>query len=656
MIDQRCPDPVHSADDIAVIGVACRFPGADGPEAFWDLLVNGRSAVRDVRDRWPGATGPARWGALLSSVDGFDPAFFGIGEREAALMDPRQRLLLELGWEVLENGRVPAHSVEGSALGVFVGTTWDDYAHIVHRTPSALRSGHAMTGLHRNMIANRLSYFLRATGPSITVDTGQSSSLVAVHLACESLRSGESGTALAAGVSLALLRASSTISDEWGALSPDGRCHTFDERANGYVRGEGGGAVLLKPLNRALADGDRVLGVIRGSAVATGAGATPTAPDPGTQTELLRAAHRRAGTEGQVQYVELHGTGTPVGDPVEATAVGAALGDLAAPLPVGSVKTNIGHLEGAAGIAGLIKVVLAVRYRTLPASLNFTTPNPAIDLPGLGLSVVTETKPWPRPDLPLVAGVSSFGMGGANCHVVVAEPPGGEAEVAATTAPVLAWPVSARSAEARTAAVARLRELDADPADVAWSLATTRAELDHRAVLVGDREISGRGDGSTLGFAFAGQGAQRVGMGLRLREVHPAYAAAFDEVCELACLDLLGAVRDGTDLDRTRTTQPALFAVEVALHRLLESWGLRPDVLVGHSVGEIAAAHVAGVLDLPDAVRLVTARGALMAELPEGGAMARVRASARDVTPLLRDDVVIAAVNGPDAVVIAGPA
>ncbi|MEU1755181.1 SDR family NAD(P)-dependent oxidoreductase [Micromonospora matsumotoense] len=645
--------------DIAITGIACRFPEAPDPTRFWELLVAGRSAVRDVRDRWPAATGATRWGALLTEVDTFDAPFFDIGAREAALLDPRQRLLLELGWEALEDGRLPADAVAGTPFGVFVGTTWDDYAQVAHRHRAALRSGHAMTGLHRSMIANRLSYFLRANGPSVTVDTGQSSSLVAVHLACASLRSGESTTALAAGVSLALLLESSHISDDWGGLSPDGRCHTFDARANGYVRGEGGGAVLLKPLDRALADGDRIYCVIRGSAVSAGAGGTPTTPDPAAQEATLRAAHRRAGTTpADVQYVELHGTGTRVGDPIEAAALGRALGDPAAPLAVGSVKTNIGHLEGAAGIAGLIKTALAVRHRQLPPSLHFATPNPDIDLPRLGLTVVTTPTPWPRPDRPLVAGVSSFGMGGTNCHVVLGEPTTDAPQVSPATpdVPVVAWPVSAKSDAARDAAVARLRERDADPAAVAWSLATARAELTHRAVVVGDRVTTGRAHDSALGFVFAGQGAQRIGMGLRLHATYPVFAAAFDEVCALARVDLRAAISTGDGLDATGTTQPALLAVEVALFRLLESWGVRPDVVVGHSIGEIAAAHVAGVLDLPDAVRLVSARGALMQALPEGGAMAHVRATDSVVRPFLRDGVVVAAVNGPDVTVLAGPA
>ncbi|WP_433228390.1 SDR family NAD(P)-dependent oxidoreductase [Micromonospora sp. CA-248260] len=652
-------ESTDSTADIAITGIACRFPEAPDPARFWELLVAGRSTVRDVRDRWPAATGAARWGAFLTEVDTFDAPFFDIGAREAALLDPRQRLLLELGWEALEDGRVPADTVAGTPLGVFVGTTWDDYAQVAHRHRTALRSGHAMTGLHRSMIANRLSYFLRANGPSVTVDTGQSSSLVAVHLACASLRSGESTTALAAGVSLALLLESSHISDDWGGLSPDGRCHTFDARANGYARGEGGGAVLLKPLDRALADGDRIYCVIRGSAVSAGAGSTPTTPDPAAQEATLRAAHRRAGTTAaDVQYVELHGTGTRVGDPIEAAALGRALGDPAAPLAVGSVKTNIGHLEGAAGIAGLIKTALAVRHRQLPPSLHFATPNPDIDLPRLGLTVVTDPTPWPRPDRPLVAGVSSFGMGGTNCHVVLGEAPTDAPPAAPVTpdVPVVAWPVSAKSDQARDAAVTRLREGDADPAAVAWSLATTRAELTHRAVVVGDRVLTGQAGDTALGFVFAGQGAQRVGMGLRLHAAHPVFAAAFDEVCALARVDLRTAISTGDGLDATGTTQPALFAVEVALFRLLESWGVHPDVLVGHSIGEIAAAHVAGVLDLPDAVRLVSARGELMQALPAGGAMANVRAADSVVRPFLRDGVVVAAVNGPDATVLAGPA
>ncbi|MGW7311623.1 beta-ketoacyl [acyl carrier protein] synthase domain-containing protein, partial [Streptomyces sp. NPDC054835] len=374
-----------------------------------------------------------RHGGFLdwSTVTGFDAAFFGIGPREAAAMDPQQRLMLELGWEALQDARmIPGH-VAGSRTGVFVGAIWDDYATLLRRQGPGSVGRHALTGLQRGVIANRLSYRLGLRGPSLTVDSAQSSSLVAVHLACESLRSGESELALAGGVNLALAAETAAVAAAMGGLSPTGRVRTFDERADGYVRGEGGALVVLKRLDRALADGDPVLCVIRGSATNNdGGGEGLTVPDPRAQEDVVRQAHARAGTTPDaVQYVELHGTGTPVGDPVEAAALGAALGrsrDAArtVPLRVGSVKTNIGHLEGAAGIAGLLKVVLSLRHRQLPPTLHHRTPPPHIPLDALHLQVQTGLGAWPDEQRELVAGVSSFGVGGTNCHVVLSEAPG----------------------------------------------------------------------------------------------------------------------------------------------------------------------------------------------------------------------------------------
>ncbi|TKK78701.1 polyketide synthase, partial [Herbidospora galbida] len=409
----------HTSTPIAVIGLACRLPGAADPDSFWRLLSEGRDAVGAA----PAGRGlgEAR-GAYLDEADRFDAAFFGISPKEAAAMDPQQRLLLELGWEALEEAAIVPASLAGSRTAVFAAALWDDYA-TLHHLSGARPGRHAMTGLNRGVLANRLSYVLGLTGPSLTVDAAQSSSLVAVHLASESLRRGESDLALVGGVNLILSPDSGARSAGFGALSPDGRCFTFDARANGYVRGEGGVAVLLKPLDRALADGDRVHAVLLGGAVNNdGASAGLTVPDRAAQEAVIRAAHTRAGTApDDVGYVELHGTGTPVGDPIEAAALGAALGS-ARPLLVGSVKTNVGHLEGAAGLTGLLKTVLAVRHRRVPASLNFRDPNPAIPLDDLGLRVATEPVAWPLEGR-AVAGVSSFGMGGTNAHVVVAEPP-----------------------------------------------------------------------------------------------------------------------------------------------------------------------------------------------------------------------------------------
>ncbi|WP_309112042.1 SDR family NAD(P)-dependent oxidoreductase [Saccharothrix sp.] len=689
-------------DAIAVIGMSCLLPGAPDVAAFWDLLRSGREALTDMpAHRWepisadPGD--PVRRGGFLDSIADFDAAFFGISPREARVMDPQQRLLLELAWSALEDAGIVAADLEGSPTSVFVGTAREDYAGLVYRQGSAAITQHTNAGVHRGVIANRVSYALGLRGASLTVDTSQSSSLVAVHLACESLRSGDSALALAAGVNLNILAETVLGAERFGGLSPDGRCHTFDARANGYARGEGAAVVVLKPLRAALADGDRVHGVLLGSAVNNdGATSGLTVPSAFAQEQVVRTAHRRAGVSpDDVQYVELHGTGTPVGDPIEAAALGASIGTLKRsgdPLVVGSVKTNIGHLEAAAGITGLVKTVLAVAHRELPASLNFETPNPAIPFDELNLSVVTSRSPWPHPDRRLVAGVSSFGMGGTNCHVVVAEAPTAQpaptarrAEPTGARQPDVTAPlpvvVTGRSPEALRAQAERLSDAveagDADIASVGWSALTTRTRFPHRAAVVAaDRAelvaglralaagapaaglVTGVASAGATAAVFTGQGAQRVGMGMALHAEFPVYARSFDQVVALLdpLLDrpLREVVESGEDLDQTGYTQPALFAVEVALFRLFESWGLRPDFVLGHSIGEVAAAHVAGVLSLPDAVALVAARGRLMQALPEGGAMVAVGATEAQVAEYLSDTVAIAAVNGPEAVVLSG--
>ncbi|MFC3582666.1 beta-ketoacyl synthase N-terminal-like domain-containing protein, partial [Streptantibioticus rubrisoli] len=689
------PGTTARPDDIAVVGLSCRLPGAADPDAFWQLLIGGRSAVTETPStRWDTDTAaqadPAvRFGAFLDRVDTFDASFFGISPREAEAMDPQQRLMLELGWEALEDAGIVPRDVRGSQLGVFVGAASDDYAKLLHRGGAEGITQHTLTGSHRSAIANRLSYFLGAHGPSLVVDTAQSSALVAVHLACESLRRGESTVALAAGVNLNLAPESALGAARFGGLSPDGRSFTFDERANGYVRGEGGGAVLLKPLAAAVADGDHIYCVIRGSATNNDGGTESlTVPSPAAQQAVLREACRRAGiAPTDVQYVELHGTGTPVGDPIEAAALGAVFGvdrPTTEPLLVGSAKTNVGHLEGAAGIVGLVKAVLSVAHRELPPSLNFQQPNPHIPLAERNLRVHTELGGWPSPDRQLVAGVSSFGMGGTNCHVLLTEWAPAPVEAAAHTPSVLPWVLSARSEPALRAQAQRLlthldSTPDAQPADVAYSLATSRTAFEHRAVLLGaDREefriglaaladgrptagvLQGKAAPGPVAYLFSGQGSQRAGMGRELYGELPEFAAAFDEVC--AALDahldrpLKQLVFDGDAelLDQTGYTQPALFAVEVALFRLFEQWAPRPDYVAGHSIGELTAAHVAGVLSLPDAAALVAARGRLMQALPTGGAMVAVQASEDEVLPLLSPEVSIAAVNGPAATVLSG--
>ncbi|WP_307798315.1 type I polyketide synthase [Actinoplanes flavus] len=677
---------------IAVVGLACRFPEAPDPAAYWRLLAAGRSAVGEApTGRWTGVAGPRR-GGFLDAVGDFDAAFFRVSPREAAAMDPQQRLVLELVWEALEDAGIVPAALHGSRTSVVVGALRDDYAALVHQRGGASVTQHTMTGVNRGIIANRVSYHLGLRGPSLVVDTAQSSSLTAVHLACAGLHSGESTLSVAAGVNLNLLSGNVLAEQRFGGLSPDGTTYAFDARANGFVPGEGGGVVILKPLSDALAAGDRIHGVILGSAV-NNDGATNglTTPSRAAQEDAIRQAYERSGVSpDDVQYVELHGTGTPAGDPVEAAALGAVLGSGRGGGPrlrVGSVKTNVGHLESAAGIAGLIKVLLCIRNRQLPASLHFTAPGPAVPLAELGLEVQTRLTGWPRPDRRLVSGVSSFGMGGTNCHVVVAEPPAapGSPDVAAPRWPV-SWPISGHSEAALRAQAARLREfVTAHPEHtagaVAHTLVTHRAVFDHRAVVTaGDRDgllsglgavaagrpaagvVKGTAAPGRLGFLFTGQGAQRTGMGRGLYAAFPRYARAFDEVA--AALDPLldrpiatVVAEGGPDLDRTVYTQPALFAVEVALFRLLESWGLRPDYVAGHSIGEISAAYVAGVLALPAAARLVADRARLMAALPAGGAMLAVQATEDEVRDLLhaeRGRLAVAAVNAPDAVVVSG--
>jgi acyl transferase domain-containing protein len=642
---EAAAEPSSVRAPIAVIGLACRLPQAPDPAAFWRLLRGAGSAIatmppdRQASRPWPGG--------FLDDVASFDAGFFGISPREAVAMDPQQRLMLELTWEALEDAGIRPSSVAGSSTGIFVGAIWDDYAGVLRRSGLHATNRHVMTGVHRSMIANRVSYSYHLTGPSLTIDTGQSSSLVAVHAAGASLHRGECELALAAGVNLILAEDSMELTAQLGALSADGRCYTFDARANGFVRGEGGGAVLLKPLEAALRDGDTVYCVILGSAVNNdGSTDALTVPSAAAQEDVLRRAYHAAGVApADVQYVELHGTGTPAGDPVEAAALGAVAGAARAggqPLAVGSVKTNIGHLEAAGGIAGLIKTALSMRHGELPPSLNFSEPNPRIPLEALGLRVQDRATGWPRPDRPLLAGVSSFGMGGTNCHVVLGQapaPPPGEpanpVSAAGRSTADIPWPLCGPTPEALAAQAGRLRRHveahpDADHADIGYSLGTTRSAFAHRAVVFGrdtrerldrlaalERGADGVGpvrDRVTeagVALLFGGHGPQRETTGRALRAAQPAFAQALDEARSL--------------LGQIPYAEAAVFALDVALYRLAESWGLAADFVLGDATGEVAALHAAGVLSVRDACALVVARSRLVAAPPEDAALDELR-------------------------------
>ncbi|MDX3136697.1 beta-ketoacyl synthase N-terminal-like domain-containing protein, partial [Streptomyces europaeiscabiei] len=706
---------VSGHEPVAVVGLACRLPGADGPAAYWALLTEGRSAVTDMpqdrregvpADGWPtphGGTAPLRGGYVSAPAD-FDAAFFGISPREADAMDPQARLALELGWEALEHAGIPVAAVP-RATAVHLGADVCDYADVV-RNAGQQPGHHTLTGLNRSLIANRLSYALGVSGPSMTVDSAQSSSLVAVQLACDSLRTGDCELALAGGVHLNLSPESSLAAAQFGALSPDGACHTFDAGANGYVRGEGGGIVVLKLLSRALADGDDVYAVIRGGALNNdGTGAALTTPDADAQAAVLRAACSRAGVDpGDIGYVELHGTGTRVGDPVEATALGAVLGTAEgrrAPLAVGSVKTNIGHLEGAAGIAGLLKTVLCLAHGRLVPSLNHHEPNPAIDLDRLGLRVQRETGVWTpaTPGTRLLAGVSSFGMGGTNAHLVLEQAPPTEtakttknvkttksakaakaAQQPPRTTPVtIPWLLSARTPDALRAQADRLashvRDTGADPVDTAWSLFSTRTPLTHRALAVG-ADTDGlldavatavpagpvEGDVQRPVFVFPGQGSQWAGMAAGLLTDSPAFATRLAECANALAphvdWDLEAVLRgdaDAPSLDRSDVVQPALWAVMVSLAAVWRAHGVHPAAVVGHSQGEIAAACVAGALSLEDAARVVALRSRILVPLEGRSGMVSLGLSAeaaRSFTAQWGDRVTVAALNGPSSTVV----
>ncbi|MBF6208639.1 type I polyketide synthase [Streptomyces gardneri] len=667
-------------EPIAVVGMGCRVPGGGrDPDEFWRLLDDRVDAITEVPpDRWVGEVGsPARWGGFLSDVDTFDAAFFGIAPREAEAMDPQQRLLLEVAWEALEQaGHARPDRLAGSRTGVFTGVVVTDY----DRLSRGNRDIYTVTGNGHSFPAGRLSYVLGLQGPSMVVDTACSSSLVAVHLAVQSLRSGESAMALAGGVNLMLARDMTDMLASSRALSEDGRCKTFDALANGYVRGEGCGMLVLRRLSDAVADGDPVLAVIRGSAVnSDGRSSGLTAPNVSAQKALLRQALRSARADAaDISYVETHGTGTPLGDPIEVDALADVLGGLRADgsrCVLGAVKTNIGHLEAAAGVIGLIKVVLALQRERIPANLHLRTVNPRIDLTGTALVLPSDPVAWPKRDgATRMAGVSSFGISGTNAHIIVADPPE-QAEPSATEPGPALVPISARDAGALTDLVAafraRLDERQADIRDIAYTAAVRRHHHQYRAALVlpGDgppRLVPGAepDERPRVVFVFSGQGSQWLGMGRALLAGEPAFRAAV-ETCDHAIrnetgwsvIDELTAGPSTSRLDRVDVVQPVLFAMEVALAALWRSKGIEPDAVIGHSMGEVAAAHVAGALTLTDAARIICRRSGLLRGLAGRGAMALVELPLERASAALSgfaDQVSIAASNSARSTVLSG--
>ena len=701
-------EAVLRADPIAIVGMGCRFPGgADSPEAFWQLLVDGVDAVRPVpADRWdvqavydadPSVPGKsiAREGGFLERIDGFDAAYFNILPREAERMDPQQRLFLEVAMEALDDAGFTREQLRGSRAGAFVASYHNDYQLLEYRDPEAI-DARTLTGTVHSVLVNRLSYLLDLRGPSVSVDTACSSSLVAIHLACQSLRHGESDIALAGGVSLMVTPDLMVSLSKVGFMAPDGRCKTFDDSADGFGRGEGCGVIVLKRLSDALADGDRVLAVVRGSAVnQDGHSTLLAAPNGLAQQDLIREALASAQLEpGRIGFIEAHGTGTPLGDPIEVEALAATVGRAdvgGGTCWLGAAKANLAHMEAAAGVAGVIKTVLALRHEAIPPQIHFKSLNKHLSLDGTRLAVPTALTPWPRGPLARCAGTSSFGVGGTNAHVVLEEAPRlGAAPQATAEQRTHLLHLSAQSGPAlRELARSWAGFLPRSPAsltDLCFTAGARRSALDHRLAVLGrDREElrarleafarDGEAPGASLGrvapdaaprlaFVFSGQGPQWYAMGRELLAQEPVFRARMDECDALiraatgwSLLAELSVDEAASRLNQTEVAQPALFAIQVSLAALWASWGVRPGAVVGHSVGEIAALQVAGVLSLAEAVRVVCLRARVMQQATGHGRMAAVDCSAAEAEALLApfgERLSLAALNAPRSVVLSG--
>lgn len=710
LLEVRLGERKGVLEPIAIVGMACRFPGASSLSAYWQLLRQGEDRVGQIPgDRWslqeffdadPNQAGKhyCRQGGFLEHIDQFDPEFFGIAPREAPYMDPQQRLLLEVMWEALEDSALLPQALSGSQTGVFVGASTLDYGQILLQCDDQI-GPYTTTGLASTMLANRISYLLNFQGPSLTVDTACSSSLVAVHLACQSLWQKESTLALAAGVNLILTPSLTIGFSKLTALSPEGRCKAFAADANGFVRSEGAGVVVLKPLSQALAQGDRIYALIRGGAInQDGRSNGLTAPNRDSQAAVLRRAYRQARVPlAQVSYIEAHGTGTLLGDPIEAMALGQVFGAShgnSKPLRIGSVKTNIGHTEAAAGMAGLIKVALCLQHQSWVPSLHFHQPNPYIPFDQLPLRVQTGLEPWPDFSPQTIAGVSSFGFGGTNAHLVLQAGPQLDADRGdhRDDRPGHVFTLSARSEGAlrqlagrysellktlpaaalgdlchtansgRTAFAHRLATWVEQPDSLVESLAAVAAGTSPPGLAIGH---SSRPEAPPLVWLFTGQGSQYTGMGRQLFETHPQFRATLEQCDEILRPYLQDSLLqiiypdtpEDSRLHQTAYTQPALFALEYALAELWQSWGVKPAAVLGHSLGEYVAACVAGVFDLESGLKLIAERGRLMQSLPAKGMMAAIMADGETVAALIApyaETVAIATLNGPNNTVVAG--